>query len=270
MNIFNSERNVIITANEKINASQLESFLERNLSKFHIGSRFFMMAGLHHAIGDEGVVQIGESDSSLIGQFESSMERIIDKCEVPCQDNCSKCKYCSEIHSQTCHEEDMKCDDEDPCHHKCSKCEKCQELHSEECGNFCLNCTWNLKKFIMGEIIAIFSKKIKRSKKNILKNTSKNTIKAKFEQLLKAEYPYVFIFASCFSHQSEINHVLRSSGMYSCLLVSAERGEITCGKAFKLDPGQQDVLKLITENLTVKDIILMGEQNNLKRIYQMM
>ena len=259
MNVFNSERNVIITANEKINASQLESFLEKNLNKFPIGSRFFMMAGLHHDKGDEGVVQIGESDSGLIGQFESSMERIIDKCDEPCKDDCSKCKHCSEFHSQICHVEGIKCNDEDPCHHKCRKCEKCQELHSEECGNFCLNCTWELKKFVMGEIIAISSKKVRRSKKNVLKDTSRNTIKAKFEQLLKAEYPHVFIFASCFSHESEINHLLRSSGMYSCLLVSAERGEITCGKAFKLDPEQQDVLKLISENLTIKDIIFMGE-----------
>ena len=129
MNVFNSERNVIITANEKINASQLESFLEKNLNKFPIGSRFFMMAGLHHEKGDEGVVQIGESDSGLIGQFESSMERIIDKCDEPCKDDCSKCKHCNELHSQICHVEGIKCNDEDPCHHKCRKCEKCQELH---------------------------------------------------------------------------------------------------------------------------------------------
>ena len=116
-----------------------------------------------------------------------------------------------------------------------------------------------LKKFVMGEIIALSSKKVRRSKKNVLKDTSRNTIKARFEQLLKAEYPHVFIFASCFSHESEINHLLHSSGMYSCLLVSADRGEITCGKAFKLDPEQQDVLKLITEYLTIKDIIFMGE-----------
>ena len=148
--VFNSERNVIITANTKINSSDLESFLENNLNKFRIGSRFFMMAGLHHEKEDEGVVQIGESDSGLIGQFESSMERLINKCDQPCKDDCSKCKHCSELHSQPCHVEGIKCNDEDPCHHKCSKCEKCQELHSEECGNFCLNCIWELKKICHG------------------------------------------------------------------------------------------------------------------------
>ena len=257
MNVFNSERNVIITANEKINASQLESFLEKNLNKFHIGSRVFMMAGLHHEKGDDGVVQIGESDSGLIGQFESAMGRIITKCNKPCEDDCSKCKQCGELHSQICHVEGNKCEVEDPCHHKCSKCEKCQELHSEECGKFCLNCTWKVKKIVMGETIAIYSKKVRRS--NVLKETSRNTIKAKFEHLLNAKYPHVFIFASCFSHQSEINHVLRSSGMYSCLLVSAERGEITCGKVFKLDPEQQAVMKLIVENSIIKDVIFLGK-----------
>ena len=132
MNVFNSERNVIITANKEINSSDLQIFLENNLNKFRTGSRFFMMAGLHHENGDEGV-QIGESDSDLIAQFNSSMERIINKCEKPCEDNCSKCKVCDELHAQVCHEEDIKCNDEDPCHRKCSKCEKCQELHSDNC-----------------------------------------------------------------------------------------------------------------------------------------
>ena len=113
--IFNSERNVIITANTKINSSDLESFLENNLNKFRIGSRFFMMAGLHHKKEDERV-KIGESDSDLIAQFNSSMERIINKCEKPCKDKCSKCKVCGELHAQICHEDDIKCNDEDSCH----------------------------------------------------------------------------------------------------------------------------------------------------------
>ena len=259
MNPFNLERNVIITANEEINASQLQSFLEKNLNKFHFESRFFMMAGLHHKKLEGGVVKMGESDSTLIGQFNSAMERIINKCDKPCNDNCSKCKHCSELHARICHEEGIKCNDEDPCHRKCSKCEKCQEFHSEDCGNFCLNCTWKVKKFRFGETVGIFSNKVRRENKFVLKENSKTTIQDKFEQLLKAEYPHVFVFASCFSHESEINHLLRSSGMYSCLLVSAERGEITCGKAFKLDPEQQDVLISITENLTIKDIIFMGK-----------
>ena len=261
MNVFNSERNVIITANTKINSSDLEIFLENNLNKFRIGSRFFMMAGLHHEKEEEGV-QIGENDSEsdLIGQFNSSMERIIDKCEKPCRDNCSKCKVCSELHAQVCHEEGIKCNDEDPCHQKCSKCEKCQELHSEKCGKFCLNCTWKVKNFSLGETILLSSTKVRRSKQRVLQNTSRNAINARFEQLLKTDHPHVFIFASCFSHESEINDIFRSSGMYSCLLISAERGDITCGRVCHLDKEQQEFLKIVTNmEFPIKDIIIYGQ-----------
>ena len=257
--VFNSERNVIITANTEINSSDLETFLENNLNKFRIGSRFFMMAGLHHEKEDE-TVKIGESDSKLIAQFNSSMERIINKCEKPCKDKCSKCKVCGELHAQICHEDNIKCNDEDSCHHKCSKCEKCQELHSDNCGNFCLNCTWKVKKFSLGETISLFSNKVRRSNKRVLQKTSRNTINAKFEQLLKTEYPHVFIFASCFSNESEINDILRSSGMYSCLLISAERGDITCGRVCHLDKEQQDLLKIASNTeFPIKDIIIYGQ-----------
>ena len=260
MNIFNSERNVIITANEKINASQLEHFLETNFNNFSIGSRVFMMAGLHHEKGDGGVVKVGESDSDLIGQFNSSMERIIKKCKKTCQDDCSRCKHCSELHAQICHVEGIKCKDENPCHHKCSKCPKCQELHSEECGKFCLNCTWKVKKIRLGEIVAMSSDKVRRREEYVLAETSKNAIKDKFEQLLKTEYPHVFIFASCFSHESEINDILRSSGMYSCLLISAERGDITYGRVCYLDKEQQEFLKIVTNmEFPIKDIIIYGQ-----------
>ena len=258
MSVFNSERNVIITANEEINAANLECFLEKNFNKFHIGSRVFIMAGLHHKKGDGGVVKVGESDSDLIGQFNSSMERIIKKCKKPCQDDCSKCIHCSELHAKICHVEGINCNDENPCHHKCNNCPKCQELHSEECGNFCLTCTWDMKKIKFGQTIAIYSNKVRRSKNYDLSETSKNAIIDKFEQLLKTENPHVFIFASCFSHESEINNFLRSSGMYSCLLMSAERGEITCGKICHLDKVQQEVLQRIINDKTIKDVIFDG------------
>ena len=259
MNVFNSERNVIITANTKINSSDLEIFLENNLNKFRIGSRFFMFSGLHHEKEDERV-QIGKSEADLIGQFESSMKRIIKKCEKPCEDSCSKCNQCGELHAQKCHKEGMNCQDDEPCHHKCNNCPKCLEVHTEECGNFCLNCTWKVKKIRLGEIVAMSSDKVRRREEYVLAETSKNAIKDKFEQLLKTEYPHVFIFASCFSHESEINDILRSSGMYSCLLISAERGDITYGRVCYLDKEQQEFLKIVANmEFPIKDIIIYGQ-----------
>ena len=77
--------------------------------------------------------------------------------------------------------------------------------------------------------------------------------------MLKTSEPHVLIFASCFSQESEINDILRSEGLFSVLNVAAERGEITCGNVFKLEPEQQDVLKKIADNFKIKDVIFMGE-----------
>ena len=99
----------------------------------------------------------------------------------------------------------------------------------------------------------------KSHKKYTLLKSSRNKIRMKFNDLLKTSQPNVLIFASCFSHESEINDILRSDGLLSALTVAAERGGITCGKVFKLDPEQQDVLKKIAENFEIKLVVFMGE-----------
>ena len=100
----------------------------------------------------------------------------------------------------------------------------------------------------------------KSHKKYTLLKSSRNKIRMKFNDLLKTSQPNVLIFASCFSHESEINDILRSDGLLSALTVAAERGGITCGKVFKLDPEQQTFLKMIAENSTLKTVVLMGKQ----------
>ena len=99
----------------------------------------------------------------------------------------------------------------------------------------------------------------KSHKKYTLLKSSRNKIRMKFNDLLKTSQPNVLIFASCFSHESEINDILRSDGLLSALTVAAERGGITCGKVFKLDPEQQNVLKKIAENFEIKLVVFMGE-----------
>ena len=73
-------------------------------------------------------------------------------------------------------------------------------------------------------------------------------IKEKFSDLLHKEVPFVLIFASCFSHQSEIKDILRSFGIYAVLSILNDRGIITEGRYFKLDVQQKDILKKVSDD----------------------
>ena len=53
---------------------------------------------------------------------------------------------------------------------------------------------------------------------------------------------------------------MKASGLYSALLVAAERGDISCGKVYKLDSEQQAFLKKIVENSLLNTIFLMGKE----------
>ena len=81
-----------------------------------------------------------------------------------------------------------------------------------------------------------------------LRDSSKDTIKAKFRDLLGGEDPFVLILASCHSYYSEIKEVLRSYGVCSVLSILNDRGEITKGKCFLLDKGQRQVLKAVSDD----------------------
>ena len=80
------------------------------------------------------------------------------------------------------------------------------------------------------------------------------------DNMMTSDCPNVLIFASCYSQKSEINNIMKASGLYSALLVAAERGDISCGKVFKLDLEQQAFLKKIAENSLLNTIVLMGKE----------
>ena len=131
---------------------------------------------------------------------------------------------------------------------------------SEACQSFCQKCIWRAKNFGTSSIPI---NTVKNGDKYVISKAGKKKIKSKFEDLLKTDKPHVLIFASCFSHLSEINHMLRASGLCSCLLVSAERSEITLGKVCHLDKEQQvllqDVIKEDGNSLfLIKDVIIGG------------
>ena len=134
-----------------------------------------------------------------------------------------------------------------PCENKCGQCEKCLYFN-----------IWQEKAFKMGFVIPIFTKEDEDGKYH-LNQRSKNVIKFFSQDLMKTDSPHVVIFGSCHSQKSEIKHLMRSSGLFAAICMATDRGEITCGKLFELDPEQQDMLNTIVNDLNIKDVILSGE-----------
>ena len=95
--------------------------------------------------------------------------------------------------------------------------------------------------------------------KFLLTESSKVAIKNEFERIRLLNKPIVLILASCWSFGGEISHILRTSGLYSALNLSEERGKITSGKLFLLDKEQQDLLTMVINDPMKKDVIIFGE-----------
>ena len=117
------------------------------------------------------------------------------------------------------------------------------------------------RNYNMGRVVNVTSKPDETSKdeKYVLTGPSKEVIVNEFERILDTETPTVLILASCWSFQGEISNILRSTGLYSALIASEERGEITAGKLFRLDQEQQNIFKMISSDESIKDSIFGGK-----------
>ena len=230
---FNSERNVIITAKDEIKSTDVERYIKENLKTFPQGSQFIVFCGHHHQKNADGSVQIAKSESKIVADYNAMFENVIkayQKCD---------CK---------------------------ANCEKCQRYD-----------LWLEKKFKMGLVLPLYTTVSDSSKvsdncmiedkcicgknclKFVLNQTSKNSIEIMTNYLLTSNCAHTLIFASCYSQKSEINNIMRASGLFSALTLAEERGGITSGKVFKLDPEQQLFLKKIAENPTIRVVVLTGK-----------
>ena len=120
------------------------------------------------------------------------------------------------------------------------------------------------RNYKMGQVIEVSSKPDEsKDGKYVLKDDSKAKLKKTFEEFLIKCVPIVLILASCFSFNSEICDILRSTGLLTVLNVLEERGEITNGNMFQLDPEQQEFFRIISNAvLNIKDIIVLGTYSN--------
>ena len=116
------------------------------------------------------------------------------------------------------------------------------------------------RNYQMGRVIEVTSKPVESNDgKYVLQDDSKTNLKTTFEEFLSKQVPIVLILASCFSFNSEICDILRSTGLLTVLNVLEERGDVTNGKMFLLDPEQQKFFKTISdEELDIKDVIVGG------------
>ena len=116
------------------------------------------------------------------------------------------------------------------------------------------------RNYVMETVLEVSSKLVDtRNGKYLLLDDSKAKLKTKFEKVLAKQVPMVLILASCFSFKSQICNILRSTGLLTVFNVLEERGEITNGNMFLLDPEQQEFFKIISdEELDIKDVIVGG------------
>ena len=116
------------------------------------------------------------------------------------------------------------------------------------------------RKYVMETVLEVSSEEAETQDGTyVLQDDSKEKLKTKFEEVLAKQVPMVLILASCFSFKSQICDILRSTGLLTVFNVLEERGDITNGNMFLLDPEQQEFFKTISdEQLDIKDVIVGG------------
>ena len=230
MDKFNSNQNVIITSNNQISPPEVEEYLIENMAEFPSGSKFIIMCGHHHRLKDNSnprfsTIEIDERDDSSVDHFKSVLSNIVTYCEGLCKRNNQNCE----------------------CVH-CMTFKKCCQI-------------WKEKQFKLSadDVLPIFTKQV--DDRYFVDEDSRDRIKKSVKELITSEAPHVLIFASCWSHYSEINRILCSSGLFSVLSLSKDRHDITKGKIFKLNNDQRKLIELVCDdhNQKKKDFILIGE-----------
>ena len=129
--MVNTNNNMILTARTAITSNDVASYIKRNLSNFPKGANFIVLCGHHHRKDEEGKVYLDKADTSLVGDYSSMFDQIIDECEKQCRHKCEKCDECKKFHSKN-----VKCRNE---------CVQCMRFH-----------VWKEKEFFMGDVIPLF------------------------------------------------------------------------------------------------------------------
>ena len=88
---------------------------------------------------------------------------------------------------------------------------------------------------------------------------------ATFINAVKKHNPTVIMLAFCYTNVSTINDVLRSSGIYTLMIMSKDRATITEDRCMALDPNQKKIIEEVTK-FQPKNIFLWGSSGTGKTI----
>ena len=87
----------------------------------------------------------------------------------------------------------------------------------------------------------------------------------KFVAAVKKFKPTVICLAFCYTDISELNDVLRASGIYTVLIMSQDRAELTEGKYVVLDDKQKEIVEQMSKEQP-QNLILWGSSGTGKTI----
>ena len=100
---------------------------------------------------------------------------------------------------------------------------------------------------------------------NVRDNSTRTLDEKKFVVAVKNFNPTVLVLAFCWSHKSELNDLLRAAGIYSTLILREELAQITESRHVRLDEGQENLIKRITEE-NPKNLFLWGTSGSGKTL----
>ena len=171
------------------------------------------------------LIYVGNFDSTIVENYKAMFDSVKNCCETLCELGENKID--------------------------CGGCIQCKTVRDK-------GALWKQKNFEMDERFVLPIKTKEENGKFELEPDSISLIKKAFDDLISSDKPHVFIFASCWSFFSEINSVLRASGLISALFLSKERYDITEGRMFKLNEDQKHLLELAAKE-EKKDVIITGK-----------
>ena len=204
--IFHHQNNIFITSKNEIKPIELQKYLMEKFTSeilpFPEGTTFYFITGFHHLPSS---VQDGKPGMTDFRLSEDFYENLVSNLE----------QFCGNLN-----------------------CQNCKGTKFRQCASPSL---WEKMKF-KHKLIQLSTKKVRGQDEYELSEMAKNRLQELARKLMKRDGPFSLIFASCYSYFSEISKILRVNGIISLAQLVKEKGDVTEGRAFRLDDQQSKVI----------------------------
>ena len=92
--LWHDDRNFIITAKDKVNATQCFQYLWNNMRKYPDGSKFLIITGHHHdGLDESNVAIVGRPDPKLDDSVDTEWATLKKRLEKKCEENNKLCGF---------------------------------------------------------------------------------------------------------------------------------------------------------------------------------